>query len=187
MKKFGLVLVLAAVAAGGIFGQEQEQEQLWGGKNNFVSVDLGLLVAGARYERLLTPKISVGVDAYWANSFIIFNELEAGLFGRFYIWRGLFAELGAGFHVHTGTEDYEYEGLDGKTNTGTAFVSTTGFAISPGLGWKFDPGKGGSFFVEPGISVPITIGKKTSASFGFESETGVSAGFILYCGLGWAF
>jgi hypothetical protein len=104
-KKGLLVLVLVSVLAGGVFAQEAP----WGGKKNFVSADLGLLVAGLRYERLLSPKLSVGVDAYWANAFILFNELEAGLFARYYLFGGFYGELGVGYHVHSGIEDVEYE------------------------------------------------------------------------------
>jgi hypothetical protein len=179
-KSLFFVLVLAMVVAGGASAQQ------WGGKKNFVSADLGIVVSGARYERLLTPKFSVGGDFYWANSFIIWNELEVGAFGRYYIWQGLFAELGLGFHTHTGVESVSYT-YSNVTVTGNEAVLTTGFAISPGLGWKFDPGNGGGFFVEPGIIIPITIGEKTSGWGWYESKAGASVGFVLYCGLGWAF
>jgi hypothetical protein len=176
-KLFLVVLVLASVA-GGMWAQSGDAP--WGGKKNFVSADIGLIVGGARYERLLTQKISIGVDAYWANSFILFNELELGAFARFYLWKGLYGELGLGFHIHTGTED-----VDTPWGTRSEIVATTGFSISPGLGWKFDPGKAGGFFVEPGVIVPITIGSK-DRSWG-DPDVGVSTGFVLFCGLGWAF
>ncbi|MDR2808793.1 MAG: hypothetical protein LBB43_07300 [Spirochaetaceae bacterium] len=180
-KKLFLVVVVLASVAGGIWAQTDEKtdEVPWGGKKNFVSVDLGILLAGARYERFLTQKISVGANVYWANSFIIFNEFEIGLFARYYLWQGLFGELGLGFHNHSGTEA-RGDGTDGV-------FSTTGVSITPTVGWKFDPGNAGGFFVEPGISVPITIGQKSEWMSSEESEVGVSAGFVLFCGLGWAF
>jgi hypothetical protein len=181
-KKGLLVLVLVSALAGGVFAQEAP----WGGKKNFVSADLGLIVAGGRYERLLTPKLSVGVDAYWSNSFIIFNEIEAGLFARYYLFGGFYGELGVGYHIHSGTEETTYK-VANVEFTAEGLVTTSGVAISPGIGWKFDPGKAGGFFVEPGISVPITIGEKSYWLGTIESETGVSVGVILYCGLGWAF
>jgi hypothetical protein len=178
-----MTAVLASVLATGMWAQSGEP---WGGAKNLVSVDLGILVAGARYERVITPKLSAGLDVYWANSFIIFNELEVGLFGRYYIWSGFFAELGLGFHIHTGKGDMDYEILGQKYTAKGVLITATGFGISPGLGWKFDPGSAGGFFVEPAVTIPITIGKKTGW-FGNESKTGVSAGFAVYCGLGWAF
>jgi hypothetical protein len=177
-KKCLMAAVLASVLATGMWAQTGEP---WGGDKNFVSVELGVITAGARYERLITPKLSAGVNFYWANSFIIFNELEAGLFARYYIWRGLFGELGLGFHTHTGTKDVDYGLYTAKTA-----VTTTGFGISPGLGWKFDPGRDGGFFVEPGVIIPITIGKDQEF-VGVESKSvGVGVGFVLFCGLGWA-
>jgi hypothetical protein len=180
-KKWFSILVLAAIVVGGAFAQDAP----WGGKKNFVSADVGLLVGGVRYERFLSSKLSVGVDFYWANSFIIFNELDAGVFARYYLFKGLFGELGVGYHIHSGVEDMEYEWF-GVPYTASGLITTSGVAISPGLGWKFDPGKAGGFFVEPGVSVPITIGEKTNwLSIG--SETDVSVGFLVYVGLGWAF
>jgi hypothetical protein len=182
MKKLFLVGLLGMVlVTGGVFAQEA-----WGGKKNFASADVGFVVGGARYERLLTPKISVGADFYWANSFIIFNELEAGAFARYYLWKGLFGELGLGFHTHTGVETVEATFM-GTTYTDTTSVLTTGFGITPAVGWKFDPGKGGGFFLEPVVRVPITIGEKTSGWGFYESEVGASVGFTLSVGLGWAF
>ena len=173
-----LALVLVMIVAGSVFSQEA-----WGGKKNFVSADLGILVAGARYERIILPKLSVGADFYWANSFIIFNELEAGVFVRYYLWKGLFGELGLGFHTHTGVEEAKYQGY----TLGAGSVTATGFGITPAIGWKFDPGKDGGFFLEPVVRVPITIGEKTTSWSYYESEIGASVGFVLSLGLGWAF
>jgi hypothetical protein len=185
-KVIAVAMILGTIIGGSVFAQED-----WGGKKNFASVDLGLIVGGARYERLLTPKISVGADFYWANSFILFNELDAGVFGRYYIWKGLFGELGLGFHTHTGVEEKEYEyTYYGGTQTATysTGVVTTGFGITPAIGWKFDPGKPGGFFVEPVVQVPITIGEKDWGWAGvIDNEVGVSVGFVLSAGLGWAF
>ena len=209
-KKIIGVLLFVVLVTGGIFAQEgevqeeqvqEEQSQektadsqgLWGGAKNFVSGEVGLVTAGARYERLLTPNISIGGVFYWNTFFIIFNELEIGAFGRYYIYKGLYAELGLGFHIHTGTMKYTYSYIDeyGVNVTGETewFGARTGFAISPGLGWKFDPGKPGGFFLAPGFSVPITFGKAADYYY-FGQDTKpksiVSAGFVLYCSLGYA-
>jgi hypothetical protein len=187
-KKLMLVLILAALVAGGAFAEPNT----WGGKKNHMSGDLGLLFGGVRYERFLTPNWSIGGDFYWANSLFIYNELEAGAFGRWYPWKGLYAELGLGFHIHTGTEAFEVES-GGFKFSGDGLVTTTGVAITPGVGYKFDPGKSGGFFIEPGVLIPITIGKKTgqpvlwASKDPFDLGVGVSVGFNVYCGLGWAF
>jgi hypothetical protein len=164
-----------------------------GDEENFLSLDVYIAGIGARYERFLSPKFSLGVDVNVLTSFFIHTEFEAGVFARYYLWKGLYGELGLGFHIHGESED-KY--LDSSYPIAVS-VTTTGVAITPGLGWKFDPGKAGGFFIEPGISVPITIGKKSWAqaittngvkttSYG-GSESGVKVGFMIYCGLGWAF
>ena len=97
--------------------------------------------------------------------------------------------------MHTGTMTYTYTYTD--TNTGALakgetdwFGARTGFAISPGLGWKFDPGKPGGFFLAPGFTVPITFGKAADFLYTGGSDTkpksAVSAGFVLYLSLGYA-
>jgi hypothetical protein len=169
-KKVLLVLALVSMLAGGVWAQDAA----WGGKKNFVSVDLGLLEGGVRYERFLSSKLSVGVDFYWNSLFFFWNELEAGAFARYYLMGGFFGELGLGFHQHTGTDD-------------GWLITSSGVGISPGIGWKFDPGNAGGFFVEPGISIPITIGKKNQWLYGEENKVGVSVGVVVYVGLGWAF
>jgi len=183
-KKFLLVLVLAAIVAGGVFAQES-----WGGKKNLVAANVGVLVGGASYERILTPNLSVGAIFYWANSFILWNELEVGVFGRYYIWKGLYGELGLGYHTHSEV------GTLTEKETGVKYddmvVLYEGFGITPGLGYKFDPGAPGGFFLEPGIKIPITIGKTSGTPLLFsnqlEGEPGVGVGFLIYLGLGWAF
>jgi hypothetical protein len=180
-KKLVVLLVLITALAGGVFAQDGSL----GGRMNHVAVDLGLVVGGARYERFLSSQLSVGVNAYWANSFIIFNEMEFGVFGRFFPWQRLYVELGLGYHTHTGTED-SYT-IDGVSYSGSGLVANRGFGITPGVGNKFDPGNPGGFYVEPGIRVPITIGNKSFWFDGSDEEFGLSVGFLIYCGLGWAF
>jgi hypothetical protein len=173
MKRVCVVLVLVSVLAGGLAAQDGR----WGGKKNFVSADLGLFDFGARYERFdIAPKVSVGAVAYWSSVFFFFNELELGVFGRYYpfdtgSWTHLFGELGLGLHTHTSF-----------SVTGTV---VSGVAISPGVGLKFDPGVPGGFFVEPGIIMPITIGAAVNA---YDDNTfGMGVGVVARCSLGWAF
>ncbi|MDR1785863.1 MAG: hypothetical protein LBR23_05285 [Spirochaetaceae bacterium] len=155
MKKRVVLVVLMTLVIGGIFAQEE----LWGGKKNFVSAQISIIGDGLRYERFLLPKLSVGVDAYY-SSIILWTEMEGGAFARYYLWKGLYGELGLGYHIHM------------VLDTG----ASSGVSISPGLGWKFDPGKPGGFFVEPGVTVPITLG-----------ENGVSVGGVPFCSFGWSF
>jgi hypothetical protein len=167
MKRFFLVLVAVLVlAAGSISGQESES-----GAENWLSAELGLLGVGARYERMLGPKFSIGLDVYWNSAFLYWNEFEAGIFGRFYPWEGTFFwELGLGFHNHTALSFFK------------GIVVINGAAVSPGLGWKIDVGKPGEFFITPGIKVPVTVGIDQFANL-FD----VGIGVVPYFGLGGAF
>jgi hypothetical protein len=156
MKKVFMVLVLALIIAGGVFAQDAK---------NWISGEVSILGAGARYERMLTPKFSLGADVYWTSLFFFWNDFGANAVGRFYPWAGKFyTELGLGLGVHTG------------------LTAMTGVDIVPGLGWKIDVGKKGGFFIEPGIQVPITLGVDQYWG-GFGAGVGVRA----YLGLGGAF
>ncbi|MDR3284968.1 MAG: hypothetical protein LBS97_07310, partial [Treponema sp.] len=86
-KKGLLVLVLASVLAGGVWAQDAA-DAAWDGKKNFVTTDLGLVFSvfslpiGVRYERLLTPNISVGADFYWGYMIAVVTEFDVGVFAR---------------------------------------------------------------------------------------------------------
>jgi hypothetical protein len=87
---------------------------------------------------MVGEKFSAGADVYWSSLFFFLNELEAGVFGRFYPQgRIFFVEAGLGYHVHN---------------------LITGFAITPALGWKIDIDNPGGFFIRPGINIPVTFG-----------------------------
>ena len=188
-KRFVLVLVLMALVAGGVFAN-WPSTATWGGKKNFISGTLNLLGGGVSYERLLARKFGLGLNVYYSTFFIVISEFEAGLFGRFYIWNGLYTDLGLGFHQHWGKVAGSGSGL-GFLGI-AAWDIITGFGITPGLGFKFDPGKPGGFFVEPGIKVPITIGKSIYGDYDpwtdtYSTKTKVGVGVVAYVGLGWAF
>jgi hypothetical protein len=166
MKRVILLLVLAVIVAGGISAQGTNS-----GAKNWISGELSLFGIGARYERMFGANFSAGVDAYWNSLFILWNELELGLFGRFYPWEdSFFVEAGLGYHTHTSFS------LDDDSEV------ITGLAISPGVGWRIDVGNPGGFFISPGIKFPITFGINNITD---EFEPGV--GFVAYIGLGGAF
>ena len=179
MKKEIIVLVLALVVASGVFAQEEKSASA---KSNWISGELSLLGAGARYERMLNENWSVGANAYWSSFFIVFNELEVGLSARYYPWgKTFFAGLGLGFHIQTGT--YEFSRVETwGTVSGNWFGALSGAAISPEVGWKIDVGNVGGFFVQPGVKLPITLGV-----LDLDDKFRVGFGVVAYCGLGYAF
>jgi hypothetical protein len=159
--------MLITIVVSGAFAQEED----WDGAKNFLSADIGLLHIGLRYERLITPQISAGAVLYWNSFFILWNELETGVFGRYYYQNdlyGLYGELGLGYHRHTGDDTFLRSGI----------------GISPGLGYKFDPGKTGDIYISPSLTIPITIGKQESNDL--KGEFGISVGVVLYCSIGFA-
>ena len=101
-RKIILGWALALVVAGGVFAQE-------GVKSNWISGEASLLGAGARYERMLNEKFSIGANIYWSSFFIVWNEFEVGASARYYFTKNFFVGAGLGFHQHTGFYDYEYD------------------------------------------------------------------------------
>jgi hypothetical protein len=180
MKKFILVSVLAAAVAGGVFAQEIK---------NFVGGTVGLLDVGGHYERMLTPKFSVGAEVYWNSLFIIRNTIGFKAFGRMYpLNNGFFADLGLGFGIYTGDQDYEYEWA-GQTYTERGLAHINGFLIEPGVGWKFDFKAPGGFYLEPAISVPIVLGQRDFIiGWGnYDKDFGAGVNVRARVGLGYAF
>jgi hypothetical protein len=188
-KKVLFVLVLAAFVAGGVFAQEAQAEVQKSAnvKKLWVSGEVSLLGAGARLEFMLTPKLSVGLDAYWTSLFFIFNDIGVNAVARFYPWgKTFYGGLGLGLGIHSGIEDFV---KDGETYENTLnIVTRTGFDIVPELGWKIDVGKPGGFFLNPVLQLPLTLGKsKLLVGNNTEGDFGMSVGFRVAFGLGGAF
>ena len=185
MKKSLILLILGIIIAGGLFAQEARAANV---RNNWISGELSFLGAGARYERMLGPKFSVGANVYWNSFFLLWNELEVGISARFYPWgKNFLLGLGLGFHTHSGTFDYEStDPIYGK-QTLTWFGEITGAAITPEIGWKIDVGQPGSFFLQPGVKIPITLGSLKGYDESMPNEFRVAYGIVPYFGMGYAF
>jgi hypothetical protein len=198
MKKVFLVLALALIIAGGAFAQDVK---------NWIAGDVGFFGGGVQYERVLTPKLSVGAEFYY-YTLIFFSNMGVGATVRYYpfsgnLIKGLYADAGLGYGSRWGSADYEYTsqewvGLDANFNPiyqnvtrtqSNVWSTTRGFLLRPGIGWKFDPGKPGGFFVEPHVQVPLVFGKQKPVSFGWDTESkfGVGVGFSVNVALGFAF
>ncbi|MDR2747908.1 MAG: hypothetical protein LBB77_10750, partial [Treponema sp.] len=130
---------------------------------------------GVQYERVLTPKFSVGGGAYFNSLFFLFNNLGVEAMGRYYIWQGLYAQMGLGFGMRMGVGS----GLD--------LYVVRGFLLDPTAGWKIDLGRPGGFFIEPLVSVPIVLGKKDYDWWGEKDKFGVGVGVRIAFGMGYAF
>jgi TolB-like protein len=184
-----------------------------GGYNLRHGEDFALSV-GARYERMLNPYVSLGVDFYNIISIPLgFNRREenentisfdkGSNFGvdasiRFYPTGGKFffgIELGYydnGNRLEEYRSRYEYSPGVGYIYDIDSFciLHGTGFAITAELGWKIDVGKEGGFFVEPGFLGTFIIGNETVVqgdSKWVDSGTFMSGYWRGYLGIGWAF
>ena len=175
-----LFLVLALVIAGGVFGQNNDIK-------NWVSGEVSILGGGVRYEYMLFPNLSLTVNAYY-STLIIWRDWGFTGGARFYPLAnmGLFGELGLGFGEHRGVGTLSDDDW-GEYND---WIKTLGFIISPGVGWKLDVGTPGGFYIQPGLKVPIVMGRKKPVLDWFDDykgKFGVGVGFLLYVGFGYAF
>ena len=160
MKKL-IWIVLFWVIVIGFAGAQDRASNV---RDNWISAELSLLGIGARYERMINPSFSFGVNAYLHYFF----EENTGfdITGRFYPWgKNFLVGIGLGFHnvsegffVVNETASYEF-----------------GFTIVPEVGWKIDVGNDGGFFLQPGVKLPITL-----------AAGGVFA-IAAYLGMGYAF
>jgi hypothetical protein len=171
MRKAIVMLVLAIAVAGGVSAQT-------GSAKNWISGQIGLFNAGVGYERVLTPALSVGGQAYFNSFFFFWNSVAVEAFAKYYPFQGNFyGKLGLGFGTISGTDnDWVY--------------ITSGFLIDPGIGWKIDVGQPGGFFIEPKISVPIVLGKRDYDALGGNTKEGefkVGVNFVAAFGMGYAF
>ncbi|MCL2762007.1 MAG: hypothetical protein FWD36_02215 [Treponema sp.] len=206
MKKRIFVLVLAVLIAGSVFAEQQANS-----KAHWLSGELSILGVGARYEYMLSPNLSISVNVYFNNLFLFLNDWGFAAAGRFYPWgKTFFAELGLGYGFHSTFKDFTYNdtynagsiwdddllewvpNMVTEKRTETDFVGITGFVVAPGVGWKIDVGAPGGFYVQPGIKLPITFGdQEPIITWGtgqkYDTQFGVGMGFIIYCGLGYAF
>ena len=172
-------ICLLLVSTVGLFAQTSSAK-------NWISGEVSLMGVGVRYEYMLNPGLSIGVNAYWNTLFWFWNEVGVDISARWYpnvSWGGpFFVGLALGYHIHTGT--YEYTGTYGGTYEW--FGSVTGGAITPELGWKVDVGDAAKFYLQPGIKFPITLG--VLEAYG-ASDSGFRLGFgiVIYLGMGYAF
>jgi hypothetical protein len=152
-----------------------------------VSAELSLVGIGGRFEYMLTPKFSVGANAYWSSACFIFYDIGFNGVARLYPWgKTFYGGLGLGNGTHTGMEPFTDESSDPPVDV-VILTSKSGFDIVPELGWKIDVGQPGGFFLNPQIQLPLTLGKATEIGGTYEGDFGVSVGFRVALGLGWSF
>lgn len=161
MKRMICFFALTVLLANGVFAREVDPANV---RDNWISGELGLVGIGARYERMLGPYFSVGVNAY-ASVFIPLILVNTGVMGnvRYYpAGRIFFMGLGVGYNV-----------------SATVGVGIQGPSLVPEIGWKINAYGGGGFFLDLSIKMPVT--------FEPRDPFRVFPGFVPSLGLGFAF
>jgi hypothetical protein len=163
---------------------------------NWVSGEVSILGIGARYERMLNDKMSIGGNVYYNTLFFLFgHDFEAAGVFRYYPWggtskavKGLFFGGGLGFHMRWGELGFVNWLFDTDLD-----MPLYGVAISFDVGWKLDVGRPGGFFLQPGIKFPVILGARKTWESGLYTDTkyhyefDYATGTVAYLGLGYAF
>jgi TolB-like protein len=170
----------------------QPSDKAANARNNWISAELdwGFTAGiGARYERMLSSRISLGTIVYW-GFFSTFDAVTPNGFGidasfRWYPWgKTFFAGIALGFS----TCSISIMRDDRERST----TYQTGFAITPEIGWKIDIGNPGGFFMQIGVAGSLVFGKEVYKIHGVEKrdEAPVILGYNsrgVYFGMGYAF
>jgi TolB-like protein len=138
-------------------------------RNNWISAGLAAIAIGARYERMLGPRISLGANFYWSflpitpfvghSSGVGIGSFLIDASFRWYPWGKTFflgLALGFGWGGNYTREDNFSE---------AQWKYTYGMAVTPEIGWKIDVGKAGGFYLQTGISVPLIFGNGFGGMF----------------------
>ena len=148
-------------------------------RDNYISGELQLqglqsVGIGAKYERMINSKISLGSNVY-LNPFG-YSPFGIDAFFRFYPWgKSFFLGTGIGLELY---RPYFYSLYDGDRN-----IIYGGLAITPEIGWKIDVGKAGGFYLQPGIAMPFVFREH----FRSEDTFGFDVFYRPYFGMGYAF
>ena len=118
--------------------------------NNWLSIEASILGGGLRYDRMLTSKVSLGINGYFSFFFLIYWwDVAADISVRFYpLGKTFFVGMGLGFHLQ----------VDSYYLQSDRWQNLTGGALTPEIGWKIKIGEG-RVFIQPGVKVPLTFGE----------------------------
>jgi len=170
-KKIVFVLVLAAIAAGGVCAQEEAPN---------VIMFLGSMLS---YERVLSPQWGIGAEValdffgmpslYYdgekdeETSWVALTPFSVDAFARYYPGTGkFFAQLGLGIQTSRITDN-----LIGPSITLDAF----GFHAKAQVGWRFDIGEPNHWVFEVKAGPAISTG-----GLKYEGETLDKASFFMF-------
>ena len=181
-KKVVLALLFAALIGGGVFAQSNAPN----------TITFGSMLA---YERTLTPKFAIGVDASvdffgiptvtldgevdTVNGWVAVLPLAIDAFARLYPWEGkFFAQLGLGFQANTMTNKWAFD---------TATYTAAGFHAKLQAGWKIDIGQPAKWIFEARLGPGMGIGGMSKDGEVMEKVSYVMITFPVQVGLGYSF
>ena len=129
-----------------------------GSFNHWISLEASLIGFGARYEGMLNPKISLGLNGYINSFFVQWTDYAVDASLRYYPQSGVFfLGIGIGFHLKDSIYDYYYDPTYGEVAKSNSII---GAAITPEVGWRFRLGQS-RFFIQPGVKIPLIFGDGT--------------------------
>jgi len=177
MKKLVIILVLAIIAAGGIFAQEEfvqeeteenSEEAVHGVRRDSITLDIITLVKGfiasdndtdtsffcisASYERLVAPHFSFGAEAdvYFGKLYdVSYMYFGVAAAGRFYTMSEHMEKFFIGASL-----GFNSQSVDGKTDAENGGFS--GLTVGLRAGYKLLFAE--TFFVEPSMSYTYSKG-----------------------------
>jgi hypothetical protein len=169
-KKLVFVLVLAAIAAGGVCAQEEAPN---------VIMFLGSMLS---YERILSPNLGIGAELaidfigmpslYYdgekddTTEWVALLPFSMDAFVRYYPWAGkFFTQLGLGIQTAAITD-----GIPGTTK-----LDGFGFHAKAQVGWRLDIGQPNHWVFEAKLGPAISTG-----GLKYEGETVEKASFFMF-------
>jgi hypothetical protein len=186
----------------------QLSDKVANARDNWISGEFGAasgMGIGARYERMLNSRMSLGVNVFWNFSIIgdlqtSFNLLRIETLFRWYPWgKTFFVGTALGFQYQRDSSHLLDSYIFGDILTRRDEALFYGFAISPEIGWKIDIGNVGGFYLLFGITYPLVFGKvelsnaytdSGSTKLGNHSKSGlveVNYSRLIYLGVGYTF
>ena len=180
-KKMVLALLFAALIGGSVFAQSNAPN----------TITFGSMLA---YERTLTPKFAIGVDAALdfiglptvtldgtdvTGDYAAILPLSIDAFARLYPWEGkFFAHLGLGFQTF---------GLGGGDDMVGADTKGNGFHAKLQAGWKIDIGQPAKWIFEARVGPAMSVGGVSYKGEVVEKMSFFLLSFPIQVGFGYSF
>ncbi|MDR2964531.1 MAG: hypothetical protein LBU88_02020 [Treponema sp.] len=129
-------------------------------RNNWLSIEGGAVGANIRYERMLSPRTSIGVNYF--NGFDLFTESYITGVDAMYN----FYPFGKTFFIGAGLGPYFAPIYSEYGNT--VIDHRPGLALFQEIGWKIDIGRAGGFFIRFGLKTGFILSENIDLDESFH-------------------